>query len=100
MLVEQTKLATEAISNFVGNASGGEDVKSKILPLRSQLIGIAVDPAQAQTTGKIGNNTAAGADKVIAHAKIHAEIMIFHPADDWLRDGTEVNLIVSTKKSG
>src|SRR5437870_6998783 len=60
---------------------------------------MAVDPPKADAARKIWDESATGADKVVAQSQIHPEVMVLDSANDRLGQKAEVNLIVTAKES-
>src|SRR5437868_9519111 len=99
MLIKDTDLTAKAVAKLIGNARGAQNVEGEILPLRSELLGMAVDPPKADAARKIWDESATGADKVVAQSQIHPEVMVLDSANDRLGQKAEVNLIVTAKES-
>src|ERR1041385_2421322 len=58
---------------------------------------MAVDPAEPESAGKVRGEPAVWPDKIVTAAEVHAEIMIFHAANDRLGHERETKLIVTAR---
>src|SRR6266480_4745520 len=97
MLIENARVNFPALIDLIGSADAGQNVESKILTLRSAHVRIAVDPAETESAGKIGNDSPVGTHKIVTSAEIDAEVMIFHAAKDRLRHQGQAELIVAAR---
>src|SRR6266480_3693673 len=95
MFVKSTDVHLPTPVDLIRHADAGQNVESKILALRSAHVRVTVDPAQAEPTRKIGNETPERPDKIVTAAEIDAEVMVLHPAKDRLGHQGETKLIVA-----
>src|SRR5438270_564973 len=95
MLIENARVQFPALIDLIGNAGASQNIEGKILPLRSAHVRIAVDPTEAESAGKVGNQAPVGPDKIVAAAEIDPEVMILHAAKDWFRHQGEAKLVVT-----
>jgi hypothetical protein len=58
---------------------------------------MTIDPAQAQPTRNIGNQSAPWSNEVVTHAEIDSEIVILDPAKNRFGDGADIKLVVTTE---
>src|ERR1043166_9103788 len=97
MFVKRADVDLPTIIDFVRDADRGQDVESEILTLRTAHVRVAVDPTESEAAGKVGDESPIRPDKIVTAAEVHAEIMIFHAANDRLGHERETKLIVAAR---
>jgi len=79
VLIKDTDLPAKAVAKMIGSAHRAQNVEGKILPLPTELLGLAIDPPKANAGGEIGHKSATVADKVVAQSQVHPEVMVLDP---------------------
>src|SRR5438477_1273623 len=97
MLVENAGGRFPMIVDFVGNADGGKDVESEILTLRAEMIGVAVDPAEADATRDVRNETRVWFHEIVTQPNRNAVVEILRPAHNRFRHAENVDLVEASQ---
>src|SRR5207302_1411847 len=93
MLVKNAGGRFPMIVDFVGNADGGEDVEGEILALRAEMIGVAVDPTEADATRDVGDETRVWFHEIVTQANRNAVVEILRAAHNRFGHAENVDLV-------
>src|SRR5437763_13460604 len=97
MFVENPEVDPPMVIQFVSDPGAGQNVESEILTLRSAHVGVTVDPAEAESAGKVRNESPIWPNEIVAAAKVHAVIKVFDAANNRFGHERETKLVVTAR---
>ena len=59
------------VAKLIGNADGAHNIEGEILTLSAVLVSMAINPAETNAGGTKRDESATGADKVIARSQVY-----------------------------
>src|ERR1700757_364921 len=97
MLVKHSDVHFPVIIYDVRNASSGQNVECKILPLATRNLGVAVDPAGAHTSRDIRNESPVWLNEVVAKPHVKSEAVILDSFENRLRNRADIELMIAAQ---